>query len=73
MCAQFPAQIVSLDGGRATLQTGSRTRRAATLLFEDLRVGEWVLVAAGTVVRRLSADDARQLIHDVSQVTGEQP
>jgi hydrogenase assembly chaperone HypC/HupF len=73
VCAQFPAQIVSLEGGRATVQAGSRTRQAATLLFDDLQVGDWVLVAAGTVIHRLTAADARQLTEDVSQVTGEQP
>jgi hydrogenase maturation factor len=43
------------------------------LLFDDLEVGEWVLVAAGTVVRRLNAEDARQITDEVAQVTGVQP
>jgi hydrogenase assembly chaperone HypC/HupF len=57
MCIGFPGRVVAVDSLGVTVQTEDRRRRASTLLVPDLAVGDWVLVAAGTVVDRL--DDAR--------------
>jgi hydrogenase maturation factor len=53
------------------VETAGRKRRALALLFPDLRRGDWVLVAAGTVVSRLDAHEAAQLTADVSAAKGD--
>jgi hydrogenase assembly chaperone HypC/HupF len=57
MCLGFPGLVVAVDASGATIDTEGRRRRASTLLAPDLAVGEWVFVAAGTVVDRLEPDE----------------
>ncbi|OGO54138.1 MAG: hypothetical protein A2Z32_10370 [Chloroflexi bacterium RBG_16_69_14] len=57
MCLGFPGLVVAVDATGATVDTEGRRRRASTLLAPDLAVGEWVFVAAGTVVDRLDPDE----------------
>ena len=57
MCLGFPGLVVAVDATGATVDTEGRRRRASTLLAPDLAVGEWVFVAAGTVVDRLEPDE----------------
>ena len=57
MCLGFPGLVVAVDADGATIDTEGRRRRASTLLAPDLVVGEWVFVAAGTVVDRLEPDE----------------
>ena len=58
MCLEFPGRITAVDADGAMVDTEGRLRRASTLLYPDVRVGEWVTVAAGTIIARLSDDDA---------------
>jgi hydrogenase assembly chaperone HypC/HupF len=57
MCLGFPGLVVAVDTTGATVDTEGRRRRASTLLAPDLAVGEWVFVAAGTVVDRLEPEE----------------
>jgi hydrogenase assembly chaperone HypC/HupF len=59
MCLACPARVIAIGPEGATIESDGRTRRAATLLYPDLAVGDWVIVAMGTVIDRL--DEARAL------------
>lgn len=58
MCLAFPGRVAEVTAEGAMVDTEGRLRRASTLLHPDVRPGEWVLVAAGTIVQRLSDDEA---------------
>jgi hydrogenase assembly chaperone HypC/HupF len=73
MCLDFPGHVTSRDGDVATVDVDGRMRRASTLLMPDVRVGEWVYVAAGTIVDRLSADDARLITAELRRAKETQP
>lgn len=61
MCLEFPGQVVALDATGATIDTQGRRRRASTLLMPGLAVGDWVYVAAGTVIERLEPNEAARI------------
>jgi hydrogenase assembly chaperone HypC/HupF len=61
MCIAMPSRVLAVDAGAATVESEGRTRRASTLLVPDITAGEWVMVAAGTIVQRLSEEEARQI------------
>jgi len=61
MCIAYPARILALHAGSAVVDMAGRTRRASLLLAPDIEVGAWVLVAAGTVIRRIDAAEALDL------------
>lgn len=58
MCIAFPGVVVEVDAFGAVVETEGRRRRASTLFLPDIAVGDWVAVAAGTIVERLEPDQA---------------
>jgi hydrogenase assembly chaperone HypC/HupF len=63
MCLTAPARVVAVDADGATVLLGGRERRASTLVQPDTAVGDWVLVGAGTILERMSDEEAeRQLV-----------
>jgi hydrogenase assembly chaperone HypC/HupF len=61
MCLPFPGRVTAVDAEGATVLTEGRTRRASSLVVPDVRAGDWVLVASGTILRRLDPDDAAEI------------
>ena len=61
MCLGFPGRVVELDANGAVVETDGRNRRATTLYLPDVAVGDWVIVAAGTIVDRLEPDRASEI------------
>jgi hydrogenase assembly chaperone HypC/HupF len=61
MCIAFPGLVVDVDAFGAVVETGGRRRRASTLFLPDIAVGDWVAVAAGTIVERLEPDEAAEI------------
>jgi hydrogenase expression/formation protein HypC len=62
MCIDDPGQVISIDRLGAVVDTAGRRRRASLLLLPDVQVGDWVTVAAGTIVDRLTVDEARTVL-----------
>jgi hydrogenase assembly chaperone HypC/HupF len=61
MCIAFPGLVVDVDPAGAVVETDGRRRRASTMFLPDIAIGEWVTVAAGTVVDRLDPDEAAEI------------
>lgn len=61
MCMTLPARVVALDPLGATVETEGRPSHVSTVLEPDVGVGDWVLVSAGTVVRRLEPGQADEI------------
>jgi hydrogenase maturation factor len=53
-----PGLVTAVDADTALVRIDGRTRTAMTLLTPDVRPGDWVLVGAGAIVRRLDAQQA---------------
>lgn len=58
MCLGYAARVLDVDAEGATVEDRGRHRRVSTLLMPDAGPGDWVLVAAGSIVRRLDPEDA---------------
>lgn len=61
MCIGFPGQVTAVDDLGATVRTLDRERRASTLMMPDVVLGDWVYVAAGTIVERLDPAEAAEI------------
>jgi len=72
MCLTAPARVVALDNGEATVLLGGRERRASTLVVPEVAVGDWVIVAAGTILERIDPLQAAQLTAAVDQAFREE-
>lgn len=63
MCISFPGRVSAVDEAGAVVVTEGRARRASTLYLPDIAVGDWVTVAAGTIVERLDPAEAAEIEH----------
>lgn len=61
MCITFPGHVLAIGEGEAVVDVDGRRRRASTLLEPTVEVGDWVLVGAGNVLRRLDPAEAAAL------------
>jgi hydrogenase assembly chaperone HypC/HupF len=76
MCLSVPARVIAIDGAHATVDMDGRARRASMVLSPAIAVGDWALVAAGTVLRRLSpveANELAELLRDTNRRTSRSP
>jgi len=55
------------------VETDGRLRRASTLLVDGLAVGDWVTVAAGTVLATLEPAEAAELQDLLRKATQPEP
>jgi len=62
MCVTAPARVLSVDGASALIDLEGVRRQASLLLRPEVRPGDWVIVGAGTVLRRLEAEEAEAVL-----------
>ena len=70
MCMTFPGRVVSVTDAGALIECQDHLRRASTLLMPDVRIGEFVAVAGGTVIGRLSPEEAAELASLIGDAIG---
>ena len=61
MCITYPARVVGLDQADAIVDHDGQPRRASLLLRSDIAIGDWVLIGAGSILRRIEASEAAEL------------
>ena len=61
MCIGYPGRVVAVSESSAVVDTNGRRRCATTLLVPDVAIGDFVTVAAGTIVERLDPADAAEI------------
>jgi hydrogenase assembly chaperone HypC/HupF len=61
MCLTAPARVLTIDAEGATVLLGGHVRRASTLVVPDVRPGDWVVIAAGTILERIDQAEAAHL------------
>ena len=67
MCLTAPARVTAVGPEGATVLLGGRERRASTLVVPEVAVGDWVIVAAGTILERIDPLQAAQLTAAVNE------
>jgi hydrogenase maturation factor len=61
MCLTLPGEVVAIDGDAAIVRIDDRLRRASSLPVPDLRVGDRVIVAAGSVMARIDPAESEEI------------
>lgn len=59
MCLAVPAKLVERNGHEGLADLHGNRVPVQTLFAPDAQVGDWVLVHAGFVIKRLDAHDAQ--------------
>jgi hydrogenase assembly chaperone HypC/HupF len=72
----MPGRVIAIEADQAIVDLDGRVRRASLMRLPDVAVGDWALVAAGTVLRRLAPDEAvelRELLRNAIPQPTDQP
>ena len=62
MCLTVPALITSIEGTEAVIDERGTEKRADLALIPGARVGDWILHINNLVIRKISAEDAGEII-----------
>src|SRR3989344_4002389 len=62
MCLTIPAKVTKIENGCAWVGDAAASKKISAGFFSDLKVGDWVLYAMDTAVRKISKKDAKEII-----------
>lgn len=62
MCLTSPGLVLEVTKDMALVETDGVKRRASLLLVPEASVGDWVVVAAGTVLEILDPGEANEIL-----------
>lgn len=62
MCVTYPGRIEAVADGMAVVRIQGSVRRASLVVVPDAAVGDWVIVAAGTVLEIVDPDEAVEIL-----------
>jgi hydrogenase expression/formation protein HypC len=60
MCLAIPAKVIAMDDAMATIDMEGTQREVSTLLIEDLKLGDYVIVHAGFAIHKIDETEARE-------------
>lgn len=66
MCMAIPGKIIEIRGSTAVVDYGGKKVEAG--MFEDFRVGDFVLVQNRIIVKKVSKQDAKKLLEMVKEI-----
>lgn len=70
MCITAPGRVIQVDERGALIDLDGLARRASTLVVPDVVVGDWVIVGAGTILRRIDPAEAIELAEAIAAAAG---
>jgi hydrogenase expression/formation protein HypC len=62
MCVTIPGQVLEVTDGMAVVDIDRSRRRASLLLVPEVAVGDWVIVAAGTVLQIVDTEEVTEIL-----------
>ena len=72
MCVAVPGRVLEIADEMAVVEFDGRRQRASLLLVPDAAVGDWVIVAAGTVLEVLDPGEAAEILAMIADAPAEE-
>jgi hydrogenase expression/formation protein HypC len=72
MCVAVPGRVLEIADEMAVVEFDRRRQRASLLLVPDTAVGDWVIVAAGTVLEVLDPDEAAEILAMITETRSQE-
>jgi hydrogenase assembly chaperone HypC/HupF len=73
MCVSFPVQVIQIGSHSAIVSDGQKQFEVGCSLLLDAQAGDWVLVHAGQMVSRITAEEAQAIRELMDEIRGEIP
>lgn len=62
MCLSIPYEIIKINKNKAKVKKGRRIRTIDIFAVPKAKIGDWVLVAGGSVVKKISPREAKEIL-----------
>lgn len=62
MCLAIPMKVKRVEGGAGVVEYKGVEKRVSTLLVEDLKEGDYILVHAGFAIAKVGREEAEEVI-----------
>jgi hydrogenase assembly chaperone HypC/HupF len=62
MCVTYPGRVLDIVDGMALVDIDGRRHRASLVLEPTVAIGDWVIVAAGTVLQIVEPEEAAEIV-----------
>ncbi len=62
MCLALPAEVVAVEGERATVSLGGVRKEVSLALLDGVAVGDFVLVHVGYALEKVDPEEARRTL-----------
>lgn len=62
MCLSVPAEVLEIEGQRATVSVGGATYYAGLHLVEDVQVGDYILLHSGYAIQKIDPEEAQETL-----------
>jgi hydrogenase expression/formation protein HypC len=72
MCVAVPGRVLEIADEMAVVEFDGRRQRASLLLVPDTSVGDWVIVAAGTVLEVLDPGEAAEILAMITETPAQE-
>jgi hydrogenase expression/formation protein HypC len=72
MCVAVPGRVLEIADEMAVVEYDRRRQRASLLLVPEAAVGDWVIVAAGTVLEVLDPDEAAEILAMITETPSQE-
>jgi hydrogenase expression/formation protein HypC len=72
MCVAVPGRVLEIADEMAVVEFDGRWQRASLLLVPDAAIGDWVIVAAGTVLEVLDPDEAAEILAMITEAPAQE-
>ncbi|MEK7512209.1 MAG: [FeFe] hydrogenase H-cluster radical SAM maturase HydE [Patescibacteria group bacterium] len=62
MCLTIPAEVIKIQGNKATIKSDREIKEINIAFDVNLKVNDWVLYISDIIVKKIPADEAREII-----------
>lgn len=68
MCLAVPMRVKKIDGGVVVAEFKGVEKKVSTLLLEDLKENEYILVHAGFAIAKVDPDEAEKTLSLLQEI-----
>lgn len=68
MCLAVPMEIVEINGFRGTARIGEVKRDVNLMLVPDIKIGDYVIVHAGSAISVMSQEEAKKTLDLLQEI-----
>ncbi len=68
MCLAVPMEVTEITGLRGTARLGDVSREVNLMLVPDVKVGDYVIIHAGSAISILSVEEAKKTLDLLGEI-----